>query len=840
MSISYSPKDAFGALIAAAVHGICMLNGMDAASSEALSSIANGLVSGISIEKDESVFSELEDTIKRCFISTCRENEIKYSKKELGTFLESFSNIEALEVYLHDDINMFSDRLSRIVDVSDEDRIYIAEGFLRKVTVEIQDHPNMLALDTNHIVHELLSQYRIQKSRHVMIQKQAEFLHEPIYGNPDHTLQKLFVEYQIEYRYKDCQEKYDSCWSFFDCYQYFGPNRLLLMLGDYGAGKSSTLKLLSSRNQTSQYVYIPLRDILLFSSNIRDGIIEYCQRKYQYCGIFSQSVKHILLLDGFDELQQIMDEWNEVKYFRQIVSLLDYENISIVLSSRGTRFVQNINITLYPQIYLSDFKEKQISSWIQKWNAANNSKSIISLEGLKERDLLYVASNKLILYMIARIYDEELVEARRYTRGYIYRLFIDWTISGKFKDDQTQHMIFSSQEQERYRKILQEIAYVMTVRGTEIITYEELSDALDSFQKTELYAVLYDVNVQIFTQHFFTISHDDYKCISFSHKSFRQYLLAEKLWKIWDSLENGAENYGIWYQFGKYRLFEKESFDFLNDFFTEETDIKKLQRINQGALKRCALFVNSDQYTKLLLENQHSKVLEAAECYSRSIILSNIAGIVNVLTANRLAILGKKYRQISVENIFMLCDYYLREKNSYPIINYDLMAQYIKQIRIQDMQAFRSRYYHMDLQLFRIYDSSFSTALFHMFHSRYTDLINVHWEFSKIDNCIIANGNMQSVSFTHCILENVTFDNVTFDSVVFTLTESSNVIFQKCRFIGCYLEKCIIKNKSEPNKDKIVSKDFLVIALSQHSPRCWKQPRRRQAWGKAGKARSGG
>ena len=33
---------------------------------------------------------------------------------------------------------------------------------------------------------------------------------------------------------------------------------------------------------------------------------------------------------------------------------------------------------------------------------------------------------------------------------------------------------------------------------------------------------------------------------------------------------------------------------------------------------------------------------------------------------------------------------------------------------------------------------------------------------------------------------------------------------------------------------------ILVIALSQHSPRCWKQPRRRQAWGKAGKARSGG
>ena len=779
---------------------------MDATSSEVLSSIADGLVSGISIEKNESVFLELEDTIRKCFISTCQASGVKYSKKELGIFLGSFSNIEILETYLHDDINEFSDRLNRIVDVSDKDRIYIAQEFLRNVSVELQNHPKLLTLDTNYIVHELFLQYNTKKNRGVMIKKQREFLDEPIYGNSNHTLKKLFVEYPIEYRYKDCQKSYDSCWEFFDHYQYFGANRLLLMLGDYGAGKSSTLKVLSSRQQVSQYVYVSLRDILLFSSNVRDGISEYCQRKYQYFDIFSQSEKHILLLDGFDELQQIMDELNEAKYFRQIVSLLDYESISIVLASRGTRFVQNINITLYPQIYLSDFKEEQISSWIKKWKATNNLKSIISLEGIKARDLLYVASNKLILYMIARIYDEELLEARQYTRGYIYRLFIDWTISGKFKDDQAQHIILSSQEQKRYRKILQEIAYVMTVQGKEIITYEELSGSLNSFQKTELHAVIYNVNVQIFTQHFFTISHDDYNCISFSHKSFRQYLIAEKLWKIWDSLGKEQENYGIWYQFGKYRQFEKESFDFLNDFFAEETDIKKIQKINQWALNRCALFVNSDQYTKLLLENHHSKVLEPAECYSRSIILSNIAGIVNILSANRLRLLSKKYRQISAENIFVLFDYYLREKNAYSISNYDLMTQFIKQIRVHDMQAFRSRYQDMNLHLFEMFDSSFSAALFYDSNSKNTNWINFHWEFSKLSNCVFANGSMKSVSFCHCILRDITFENVTFDSVVFNFTENINVVFKKCKFIGFYMENCVVR-------EKVVSKDFEGVEI---------------------------
>lgn len=806
MSIHYSPKDAFGALIAALVRGICMRNGMDTMSSEALSSVANGLIGGISKEKDASVFLELKGTVKKCFIAACQENRVKYNKKEFEFFLNSFSDIDTLETYLNDDINRFSDRLGRIIDVSDEKRINIAEEFLKKITSEMRNNSDLLALDTNYIVHELFSQNSSRKGRHILIKRQADFLKEPIYGNPNHTLKALFVEYEIEYRYKDCQKTYDSCWDFFDYYQYFGDNRLLLMLGDYGAGKSSTLKLLSSRCQSSQYVYISLRDILLFSSNIRDGIIEYCQRKYQYFDIFSQTKKHILLLDGFDELQQIMDEFNEAKYFGQIVSLLTYENVSIVLSSRGTRFVQNINITLYPQIYLSDFKEKQISIWIEKWKGANSSTSLISLEGIKERDLLHVASNKLILYMIARIYDEELVETRQYTRAYIYKLFIDWTISEKFKDDQTQHRILSSMEQDRYRKVLQEIAYVMSVCGKEIITYKELSDALNSFQKAELYAVLYDVDVEIFTRHFFTISHDNYNCISFSHKSFRQYLLAEKLWEMWVE-DPGKINYGIWYQFGKYSQIEKESIDFLNDFFAEETDIEKLQKINQLALRRCALFVNSDQYTKLLMENQRSKILEAAECYSRSIILSTIAGTINILSANRLSSLGEKYHQVSAENIFMLCDYYLRGKNAYYIRNYDVMTQFIKRICVKSINASRMRYYYMDLRLFEICDSSCSGGSFYSFLSHRTKLLNVHWEFSKLTDCIIANGSLEGVSFNHCKLDAVTFERIVFDNVAFVLTENSSVIFKNCKFVDCCFKNCVVK-------DEIISKDLKNIEVN--------------------------
>lgn len=41
-------------------------------------------------------------------------------------------------------------------------------------------------------------------------------------------------------------------------------------------------------------------------------------------------------------------------------------------------------------------------------------------------------------------------------------------------------------------------------------------------------------------------------------------------------------------------------------------------------------------------------------------------------------------------------------------------------------------------------------------------------------------------------------------------------------------------------RKKLPAKIFVIIALGHHSPKCWMRPRRRQVWGKAAQARSGG
>ena len=39
--------------------------------------------------------------------------------------------------------------------------------------------------------------------------------------------------------------------------------------------------------------------------------------------------------------------------------------------------------------------------------------------------------------MAARVFESELQKIRKYSKSYIYKLFVDWTISGKFMEDAT-------------------------------------------------------------------------------------------------------------------------------------------------------------------------------------------------------------------------------------------------------------------------------------------------------------------------------------------------------------------------------------------------------------------
>lgn len=798
MGLKYNPKNAIEYLLKLAIYTLCTQRGLDPKSAELFSTISSGVtIGGLTYEKMEQLpETKLYKMVEKNLIKILKEKKISYKSKIVKEFLLSFLDINQLEAFLYG-----NDAFDNIVNIF---LVYFPIDFVQAEEVigaliksmesESKKDADVLVLDTNIFVHKLWDSLKNNfVTKKDLLARQMFLYQEAIYGNPEHTLEKLFVPYAITYQFEDQSEEYSSCWDFFDNYNYFGDNRLLLMLGDYGAGKSSTLKMMIGRQKES-YIYISLIDVLTYANDIKSGICEYCKRKYNLPFSFDKgehNVRYVLLLDGFDELQQLSEE-KELLYFNQIKCLTDYNNLSIVLSSRSTTYIKRVNITRYPQVYLNDFTEKQVSNWIEKWQLVNGQKHVkITLEGLRERNLISVASNKLILYMTARIFDDELAEIKPYSKAHIYKLFIDWTISGKFKEDNT-IKITDPKDYQKYRMILRDIAFIMTSNNSDIIKYDELKEYIQEFQNEEIDALLFEVQVHLFRQHFFTLEKNRQDYISFSHKSFRQYLVAEKIYDYYaDFIKCGEENFAIWYQLGNYKQFEIETFEFLKDYLVCIND-KDLEKINKQSLMKTALFMNSKQFMNLLMQNGNKKIFNLSNSYGRSVILSTLSGVVNAITAHELFIRKRKYMQINPDNIFKVCDVHINTLGRFYLRNYTVFTHFTKHIEFKDYETINLRYHFMQGVFATIQSCLISNAFLCVFETMKTYLSDTHIRHSEISDCKFKNGEMRCVTFNYCSFAKVSFENITFKNVLFGITDKADIIFINCKFEECYFENIII------------------------------------------------
>lgn len=798
MGLKYNPKNAIEYLFKLAIYTLCTQNGIDPESAEIFSTMGSGVtIGGLTYEKVEQLpETKLYKMVEKNLSKILKEKKIYFKSKMVKEYLLYFLDINQLESFLYG-----NDTLDNLVGtfivyfpidiVQAED---VIDTLIRRMESEAKKDADVLVLDTNFVVHKLWDSMKINfVTKKDLLARQKFLYQEAIYGNPAHTLEKLFVPYAITYQFKGQREEYSSCWDFFDNYNYFGDNRLLLMLGDYGAGKSSTLKMMIGRQKES-FLYIPLIDVLTYANDIKSGICEYCKRKYNMPFRLDQEehdVRYVLLLDGFDELQQLSEE-KELLYFKQIKGLTDYDNLSIVLSSRSTTYIKRVNITIYPQVYLNDFTEEQVSKWIEKWQLVNEHKNVkITLEGLRERKLISVASNKLILYMTARIFEDELSEVKPYSKAHIYKLFIDWTISGKFKEDNT-IQITDPKEYQKYRMILRDIAFIMTSKNADIIKYDELKEYIQEFQNEEVDAVLFEVQVYLFRQHFFTLEKNRQDYISFSHKSFRQYLVAEKIYDYYvDFIKLGEGNFGLWYQLGNYKQLEIETFEFLEDYLVCMNN-ENLEKINKLSLRDTALFMNSNQFMNLLIKNENKKIFNLNNSYGRSVILSTLSAVVNAISAHELFLRKKRYMQINPDNIFKVCNVHIKTLGKFYLRNYSVFTHFTKHIEFKDYETINLRYHFMQGVYIAIQSCLISNAFFCVFETTKASLSDTNIRHSEISDCKFKNGVMRCVTFSYCSFTKVSFENITFKNVLFGITDKADIVFANCKFEECYFENIII------------------------------------------------
>lgn len=660
------------------------------------------------------------------------------------------------------------------------------------------------------ITHEELTHERDKcpLGRISLSELQRKLADENIYGNKRHQLWKMFVSYSVSVRIGEEDFYYDDVMEALTDITEASSENMFLMLGDYGVGKSSTLKMLASIYNNGKFIYISLKDVLIFSNNIMDGIYDYCSRAYQLRFNFSDlNSELILLLDGFDELQRYYaDKEEDLRLFMQIYKLTEYPFVKVILSSRGTAFLSNQKLLNYSSVYLNDFDDGQIEEWICKWKDVNPDTEIkISLDGLKERNLLEICRNKLILYMVARIYNDELLESRQYTKAHIYKSFYDWTIAGKFIEDSeyknSNYQSAGEYNDKVYRHILQNIALVITqYASNELMEFQSLKEKILTFQQEEIVQELFEINKHLFTRHFFSAKFENQKFfIEFAHKSLREYLYAEKLFEFIKKVAyEDIIDIGEWLQFGRNKILSGESFNFVKELLME-MPVDMLIKVNTKMYElSIVLLVAGGRFKKYVDESnmiQGKAIMNITECFHRSLILSVIAGIINSICYD--LILEVKVereelliRQIPCDKIYKICDNYIAEGAGY-INMYTLFLQFVKYIDMHDREISYINYINMKVKKFRIYDSVIHSGVIQATQTEHTDICNAHFISIQINNSIFKNGTIEMSNFKCCSLKNITFSNIHFCNVSFDILLDANIKFEACTFSETVVEHYI-------------------------------------------------
>ncbi|HEX7149839.1 MAG TPA: hypothetical protein VF618_00005, partial [Thermoanaerobaculia bacterium] len=320
------------------------------------------------------------------------------------------------------------------------------------------------------------------------------------------------------------------------------PEEPLLLLGQFGAGKSMAMRAFAGRLLERPLdvvpVPIPLRDLAKIADpkEFDKEVCNYVDGKWGIDVRKNKDVRYCLLCDGFDELNLYYSRdgagWAEQVYAR-LTALARTRNISVVISSRPLQFLdataRGSVAERAPRIVIEDLTPEQVEQWCVLYRKAAKLDESFSWEFLERRNLTTVARTPIILYMIARIFatSPEMLQERSYTLGEIYRIFIDWTVKGAYKDDEEKHRVPTN-----YREILQEIAWHLSqAEGGMLPEADLLARIRERFGET---IDGLPVNRNLLVAHMLqpAAGGGEGRLVEFKHQSFRDYLVAERILRV--------------------------------------------------------------------------------------------------------------------------------------------------------------------------------------------------------------------------------------------------------------------------------------------------------------------
>ncbi|MEV8508331.1 metallophosphoesterase [Actinoplanes sp. NPDC051475] len=231
--------------------------------------------------------------------------------------------------------------------------------------------------------------------------------------------------------------------------------RFLMVLGDFGRGKTSLLRQLARTMSEALPGVLPILielrslekapsiDELLAQYLIRQGVEDFNSRKLEY---MIRSGRVALLFDGFDELELRVGYDNAADYLQVLLSSVTGQ-AKVVLTSRTQHFLSDDQVrTALGQriaglgasriVVLEDFTPEQILTFLANQYGGDEARAAARFAVLNEiEDLLGLSRNPRMLAWISALDDDRLREIQsqsgRISAAELYHELVDHWLIGE-------------------------------------------------------------------------------------------------------------------------------------------------------------------------------------------------------------------------------------------------------------------------------------------------------------------------------------------------------------------------------------------------------------------------